>query len=85
MTLQWYRQDQEAVLAVLARGERPDMATTHPRLRSPQAPRSSLSPASAPARIPVCCYLQRSSMKRRALTTASPCATVCPDIGARCR
>jgi len=28
MTLQWYRQDREAVLAALARGERPDMATT---------------------------------------------------------
>ncbi len=28
MTLQWYRQDWEAVLAALARGERPDMATT---------------------------------------------------------
>jgi len=28
MTLQWYRQDREDVLAALARGERPDMATT---------------------------------------------------------
>ncbi len=28
MTLQWYRQDREAVLAALARGEQPDMATT---------------------------------------------------------
>ncbi len=28
MTLQWYRQDREVVLAALARGERPDMATT---------------------------------------------------------
>jgi hypothetical protein len=28
MRLQWYRQDREAVLAALARGERPDMATT---------------------------------------------------------
>ncbi len=28
MTLPWYRQDREAVLAALARGERPDMATT---------------------------------------------------------
>jgi len=28
MLLQWYRQDREAVLAALARGERPDMATT---------------------------------------------------------
>jgi len=28
MTLQWYRQDREVVLAALARGEQPDMATT---------------------------------------------------------
>ena len=28
MPLRWYRQDREAVLAALARGERPDMATT---------------------------------------------------------
>ncbi len=28
MTLLWDRQDREAVLAALARGERPDMATT---------------------------------------------------------
>jgi len=28
VTLQWYRQDREVVLAALARGERPDLATT---------------------------------------------------------
>src|SRR5437762_885431 len=28
MQMQWYRQDREAVLAALGRGERPDLATT---------------------------------------------------------